>query len=157
MDKNLEDIIVEILSERKMTITTVESCTGGLLMGRIINSSGASACVNEGYITYSNEAKHRLVGVSNDTLNKYGAVSEETAREMAVGGAKAANSNVALAITGIAGPLGGTALKPVGLVYVGCYVDGKVIVKKCQFSGNRMEVRNQTVETALRLLYECIC
>ena len=91
MDKNLEDIIVEILSERKMTITTVESCTGGLLMGRIINSSGASACVNEGYITYSNEAKHRLVGVSNDTLNKYGAVSEETAREMAVGGAKAAN------------------------------------------------------------------
>ena len=103
-----------------------------------------------------NEAKVRLVGVKEATLQAHGAVSEETAREMAEGGAKAANADAALAVTGIAGPGGGTKEKPVGLVYIGCYVNGKTIVKKNLFTGNRREVREQAVETALKLLLECL-
>ena len=90
-------------------------------MGSILNVGGASGCVNEGYITYSNEAKQRVVGVKEETLMEYGAVSEETAREMAIGGAQVAGTNVALSVTGIAGPSGGSLEKPVGLTYIGCY------------------------------------
>ena len=96
------------------------------------------------------------MGVKEATLQAHGAVSEETAREMAEGGAKAANADAALAVTGIAGPGGGTKEKPVGLVYIGCYVNGKTIVKKNLFTGNRREVREQAVETALKLLLECL-
>jgi PncC family amidohydrolase len=96
------------------------------------------------------------VGVKEATLQAHGAVSEETAREMAEGGAKAANADAALSVTGIAGPGGGTKEKPVGLVYIGCYVNGKTIVKKNLFTGNRRKVREQAVETALKLLLECL-
>ena len=148
----LEEKIVKELQNRGYTITTAESCTGGLLAGRIINVSGASAVYNEGHITYSNEAKERLLGVSHDTLEQYGAVSEQTAAEMAVGAAKAANANVGLSTTGIAGPGGGTPEKPVGLVYVGCAINGVVTVEECRFFGNREENRNSAVEAVLQLL-----
>ena len=148
----LEEKIVKELQNRGYTITTAESCTGGLLAGRILNVSGASAVYNEGHITYSNEAKERLLGVSHDTLEQYGAVSEQTAAEMAVGAAKAANANVGLSTTGIAGPGGGTPEKPVGLVYVGCAINGGVTVEECRFSGNREENRNSAVEAVLQLL-----
>ena len=139
-----------------MTVTTVESCTGGLLSATLVDVSGASDVFYQGVVTYANEAKVRLVGVKEATLQAHGAVSEETAREMAEGGAKAANADAALAVTGIAGPGGGTKEKPVGLVYIGCYVNGKTIVKKNLFTGNRREVREQAVETALKLLLECL-
>ena len=151
---NLEERIVKALKDRNYTITTAESCTGGLLAGRILNVSGASAVYNEGHITYSNEAKERLLGVSHDTLEQYGAVSEQTASEMAVGAARVANANVGLSTTGIAGPGGGTPEKPVGLVYVGCCINGDVTVEECRFFGNREENRNAAVEEVLQLLMD---
>ena len=153
---NLEERIVEELKRRGYTITTAESCTGGLLAGRLLNVSGASEVYNEGHITYSNEAKERLLGVQHDTLQKYGAVSFQTAEEMALGAASAANAEVGLSTTGIAGPTGGTPEKPVGLVYVGCAVCGEVKVQECRFKGSREENRNAAVEAALELLWNIL-
>ena len=150
------EAVVRKLKEAGMTVTTVESCTGGLLSATLVDVSGASDVFYQGVVTYANEAKVRLVGVKEATLQAHGAVSEETAREMAEGGAKAANADAALSVTGIAGPGGGTKEKPVGLVYIGCCVNGKTIVKKNLFTGNRREVREQAVETALKLLLECL-
>ena len=127
-----------------------------MLAGRILNVSGASSVYNEGHITYSNEAKERLLGVSHDTLEQYGAVSEQTASEMAKGAANAAKADVGLSTTGIAGPTGGTPEKPVGLVYVGCSVKGAVKVEECRFQGNREENRNAAVEAALELLWKTL-
>ena len=137
-----------------MTVTTAESCTGGLLAGRIINAAGASAVYKEGYITYSNGGKEKLLGVSRDTLNTYGAVSAETAAEMAAGAAKEAGADAALSVTGIAGPDGGTKEKPVGLVYVGCFVNGKVRTEEFRFTGNREKNRDYAVVRALTVLRE---
>ena len=153
----LEEEIVKKLLEKNYTITTAESCTGGLLAGRILNVPGASAVYNEGHITYSNEAKERLLQVSHETLVKYGAVSRQTAEEMAYGAAKAAKADVGLSTTGIAGPGGGTEEKPVGLIYVGCYVEGKTYTRECHFHGTREENRKAAVEAALELLQENLC
>ncbi len=150
----LEEDIVKKLLEKKYTVTTAESCTGGLLAGKILNVPGASAVYNEGYITYSNEAKERLLGVSYETLTQYGAVSRQTAREMACGAAKAAKAEVGLSTTGIAGPGGGTKEKPVGLIFVGCCICGEAYVKECKFHGTREENRNAAVEAVLELLVE---
>lgn len=149
---NLEEQVVHKLLANHYTITTAESCTGGLLAGRILNVSGASGVYNEGHITYSNEAKERLLGVSRKTLEAYGAVSEQTAGEMAAGAAKAAKADVALSTTGIAGPGGGTPEKPVGLIYVGCYVGGEVFTEELRLQGTREENRQNTVTEALELL-----
>lgn len=151
-----EEELVRLLAKKQMTITTAESCTGGLIAGTIVNVAGASDVLNEGYVTYSNEAKQRLVHVKAETLERFGAVSEETAREMAAGAAKAAGSDVAISATGIAGPGGGTKEKPVGLVYIGCCVGEEIQVKECRFSGTRLENRLQTVETALQLAVEML-
>ena len=126
----------------------------GLIAGTLVNVAGASDVLNEGYVTYSNEAKERLIHVSHETLETYGAVSEQTAHEMAEGAAKAANADAALSATGIAGPGGGTEEKPVGLVYIGCYLNGKTTVKECRWNGSRMENRLDTVNAALEMLKE---
>ncbi len=150
----LEEAIVDMLKEKNLTLTTAESCTAGLLAGRIMNVSGASMIYNEGYITYSNEAKERLIGVSHKTLENYGAVSHETAAEMAEGAAKASGADAAVSVTGIAGPDGGTKEKPVGLVYVGCYMKGNVRTEEFLFLGNRAKNREYGVVRALTLLRE---
>lgn len=150
----LEEAIVDMLKEKNLTLTTAESCTAGLLAGRIMNVSGASMIYNEGYITYSNEAKERLIGVSHKTLENYGAVSHETAAEMAEGAAKASGAEAAISVTGIAGPDGGTKEKPVGLVYVGCYMKGNVRTEEFLFLGNRAKNREYAVVRALTLLRE---
>ena len=116
----LEDALVQELKKQNATISFAESCTGGLLSGRFVNASGASAVYNEGFITYSNEAKIDLLNVSEQTISQYGVVSEEVAREMAVGARKRANSTFGISITGIAGPDGGTIEKPVGTVCIAC-------------------------------------
>ncbi len=152
----LEEKIVQELIKRKETLTTAESCTGGLLAGRILNVSGASAVYNEGHITYSNDAKERILGVSHETLVRYGAVSEQTAREMAEGVAKAAKAKAGLSTTGIAGPGGGSAEKPVGMVYVACHYNGMTKVRECRFAGSREQNRNSAVEEALRLLWDIL-
>ena len=153
-DETLEDVVVEMLSKQHYTIAAAESCTAGKLAGRIMNVAGASEVYNEGYITYANAAKEKLLGVKHETLETFGAVSEETAREMAMGAAKEAGADASLSVTGIAGPGGGTPEKPVGLVYIGCYVQGEVYVKKCQFTGNRERNRDSSVVQALTFLRE---
>ena len=152
MNTALAEEVVKMLKNAGMTVTTVESCTGGLISATLVDVAGASAVLNQAYVTYANEAKQSLVGVKAETLEAYGAVSEQTAREMAEVGAKAANADAALAVTGIAGPDGGTAKKPVGLVYIGCHVNGNTVVERNVFSGNRREVREQSVGAALALL-----
>jgi len=152
MQATLAEEVVQLLKNAGMTVTTVESCTGGLLSGTLVDVAGVSEVFNQAYVTYANEAKQSLVGVKSETLKVYGAVSEQTAREMAEGGAKAAKADAALAVTGIAGPDGGTTEKPVGLVYIGCHVNGKTVIERNIFTGSRREVREQSVEAALKLL-----
>lgn len=151
-EETLEEVIVAMLKERQMTLTTAESCTGGKLAGRIINVSGVSEIFKEGYVTYANESKEKLLGVKHETLVKYGAVSKETAGEMAAGARNNANADVALSVTGIAGPDGGTVEKPVGLVYIGCAVGENVTVQRFQFTGNREKNRDYAVVRALTML-----
>ena len=153
-DVTLEEAIVRMLEEDGMTVTTAESCTGGLLAGRITNVPGASNVYKEGYVTYSNDAKERLLRVKRETLMQHGAVSPQTAYEMAEGVALAAGADASLSITGIAGPGGGTEEKPVGLVYIGCYVKGHVRVEEFYFTGNRDKNREYAVARALTLLRE---
>ena len=152
----LEETVVELLKEKGKTVTTAESCTGGLVAGRLLNVPGASSVYMEGYITYSNEAKEKLLGVSHSTLEQCGAVSKETACEMAEGAAKAAGADLAISVTGIAGPDGGTKEKPVGLVYVGCYADGEARAYEFHFTGNRAKNRESTVAKALTILREAL-
>lgn len=155
-ETSLETVLGDMLVERGLTIATAESCTGGLLAGTIINYPGISEVFLEGAVTYSNEAKMKRLGVKVETLEKFGAVSEETAKEMAEGIAKAAGTNIGISTTGIAGPGGGTVEKPVGLVYVGIYLNGTVIAKKFNFAGDRERVRLQTVLYAMDLLRRLI-
>lgn len=148
----IEELVVKLLLEKKLTITTAESCTGGLIGATLVNVSGVSAVFEEGYITYANEAKQKLLGVSADTLEKYGAVSEQTAREMAEGVLKTSGADVSVAVTGIAGPDGGTKEKPVGLVYMACSYNGNTVFERHIFSGNRRQIREATVVNALELV-----
>lgn len=155
-DETLEMAVVRLLKKNELRVTTAESCTGGLLAARLVNVPGASKVFCEGFITYSNKAKRKILDVSKSTLKKYGAVSEQTAREMAAGGVFAADADVGVAVTGIAGPDGGTEEKPVGLVYIAAYMNGKVSVERCQFKGDREKIREQSVVKALDLLRRCI-
>ena len=144
------------MTKRHASITTAESCTGGLVSGRIVNASGASEVFHQSFVTYSNEAKKKLLGVDEETLASVGAVSEETASQMAEGAAKAADAQVALSVTGVAGPDGGTPEKPVGLVYIGCHCFGVTTVEKHLFTGGRQKVREASVEAALILAKKCL-
>ena len=147
----IEEKVIKMLRERGETCTTAESCTGGLLAGRLVNVPGASEAFGQGVITYSNEAKENILGVRKDTLRRVGAVSPETAGEMAAGAARMAGATLALSTTGIAGPGGGTEEKPVGLVYIGCYYKSVVSVEKHIFEGSRQENRNSAVQAALKM------
>jgi len=149
--------ILERLIANKLTVSTAESCTGGMIASSIVDFPGASNCFNEGYVTYSNEAKIKNLGVKDETLMAYGAVSEQTAKEMAIGVKKKAKADFGLSSTGIAGPGGGSPKKPVGLVYIGCsYGESKVKVKELHLSGNRTEVRTQATNLVFQLLDECM-
>ncbi len=155
-DVTLEKAVVDLLLANKLTVSTVESCTGGLLAGRLINVPGVSEVFKAGYITYSNKSKRRFLGIKKATLLKHGAVSEQIARDMVKGAALMTKADVAVSVTGIAGPTGATEEKPVGLVYIGCNVCGRINVKEYHFSGNRAKVRESTVAAALSLMRECI-
>ncbi len=153
-DETLEMALTKLLMKKKYTMTTAESCTGGMIAARMVNAPGVSAVLKSGFITYANEAKEELLGVSHDTLEKYGAVSRETAEEMAEGAVKAAHTDAAVAVTGIAGPDGGTKEKPVGLVYIGVNVRGNVEVREYHFSGSRQKIRESVTAAALTFLRE---
>ncbi len=153
-DETLEMALTKLLMKKKYTMTTAESCTGGMIAARMVNAPGVSAVFKSGFITYANEAKEELLGVSHDTLEKFGAVSRKTAEEMAEGAAKAAHTDTAVAVTGIAGPDGGTRKKPVGLVYIGVNVRGNVEVREYHFSGSRQKIRESVTAAALTFLRE---
>lgn len=153
---SLEEVVIKQLAEQGLKLVTAESCTGGLLTGRLVNIAGASEVLQEGFITYSNEAKSKYLGVKPDTLEHYGAVSQQTAREMAEGAARNSGCDAAIAVTGIAGPGGGTDLKPVGLVYIACHLKGKTIVREYKLKGNRQKIREQSVIYGLDLLRRCL-
>lgn len=153
-DETLEMALTKLLMKKKYTMTTAESCTGGMIAARMVNAPGVSAVLKSGFITYANEAKEELLGVSHDTLKKFGAVSRETAEEMAEGAVKAAHTDAAVAVTGIAGPDGGTKEKPVGLVYIGVNVRGNVEVREYHFSGSRQKIRESVTAAALTFLRE---
>ncbi|ACQ52317.1 competence/damage-inducible protein A [Clostridium botulinum] len=148
----LEEVVANILVKRNLTIATAESCTGGLLAGKLINFPGISSVFLEGAITYSNESKINRLNVKKETLEKYTAVSKEVALEMAEGIAKSAGTNIGISTTGVAGPGGGTYDKPIGLIYIGLYINGKTFVEELNYSGNRQFIRNITVTRALDFL-----
>lgn len=147
-----EQKVVAALKERGLTMTTVESCTGGMIAAAVTSVAGSSSVFHQGYVTYCDAAKHEMAGVRKKTLRKYTAVSCQTAKEMAAGGARAAKADCCISVTGYAGPPSGEPGEEVGLVYIGCAFRGKVKVKECHFSGTRGEVREQAKQKALKML-----
>lgn len=150
-ERTLEDVVVGLLKKHGLTITTAESCTGGLAGSRLVSVSGASDVYHMGFITYCDDAKHKLLGVKKKILKKHTAVSEKTARKMAIGGAKAAQADVCIAITGYADPQSGTEECPAGTVFISCYAGGETEVQRLQLKGSRNKVREIAALKALDL------
>lgn len=148
--------VLDLCRARGLTVSTAESCTGGLVAGALTDIAGSSDVVDRGFVTYSNKAKMQVLGVSADTLRAHGAVSEETAREMVAGLIRVAKTSLGVSITGIAGPSGGSAEKPVGLVHFAAQsAKGEVIVRREVFADqDRAGVRRLSVLTALAMLAE---
>jgi PncC family amidohydrolase len=146
----------DILRQRKLKVATAESCTGGMIASAITDISGSSEIFDRGFVTYSNEAKITMLGVSPTTIADFGAVSEQTATEMAKGALENSLADIAVSVTGIAGPTGGTADKPVGLVYIAVASKSKNEVFKHIFDGHRAEVRQQTLEQSIKYLIDFI-
>jgi nicotinamide-nucleotide amidase len=154
VDKAVEELSI-LLFEKKMTLATAESCTGGMLAAAMTARGGSSAVFDRGFITYSNISKCEMLGVDTQTIEKFGAVSGECAAEMASGALKNSQADIAVSITGIAGPSGGSEQKPVGLVYIGIgTLSHHAFVEECLFHGTRDEIRKQAAEMALSWLLE---
>ena len=151
-----ENKLLELLSKYNLKIATAESCTGGLVSGVLCDIAGISAHFEEGYITYSEDAKIKNLGVLPETLSHYGVVSCEVAEEMAMGAAERANADCAIATTGVAGPTGGTEENPVGTVCFACVVKNQVLTERMVFEGNRMEIRMQAAVYAIEMLCDYI-
>ncbi|MDR2924563.1 MAG: CinA family protein [Azoarcus sp.] len=156
MDRDIAErslLLAQTLSARGWRLITAESCTGGLLSGAVTGIPGSSLWFDRGFVTYSNESKMELLGVNPETLARYGAVSEETAREMANGALALSRADVSVAITGIAGPDGGSAAKPIGTVWLAWrHRQGDIQTETCRFPGNRETIRQHAVKTALERL-----
>ena len=152
----MTDIIhlLDNLRERGLVLATAESCTGGMIAAAITDIAGSSAVFDRGFVTYSNQSKTDMLGVSAATIEEFGAVSEETCREMLQGALANSAANIALATTGIAGPSGGSAEKPVGTVYVGIAQRSNIRVIKFQLSGSREQIRAKAMERALGMLLQ---
>lgn len=153
---SLESSVFKLLKKYQYTLTTAESCTGGMIASTLINVPGISEFFQEGYVTYSNDAKVKMLGARKEIIDRYGVVSKETAEEMARCAANLAKTNAALSVTGVAGPDGGTKKCPVGTVYLGCYLNGNVVTEHHVFIGDRQEVRESAAKRALTLLIEQI-
>ena len=151
-DESLERVVVRMLTERALTLAVAESCTGGLVANRITDVSGSSAAFVVGFVAYSNQAKKELMGLDEQLLSKYGAVSEQTARAMAEGAKRVSGADVAISVTGIAGPTGGTAAKPVGLVYMALSAVDGTIAFEHRFSGSRIDIKLRASQAALNML-----
>ncbi len=152
--ESLEERLKAVFSAQNLTLATAESCTGGLLAGRITDVSGSSAYFTGGVVSYSYAAKEALLGVDHDTLIEQGAVSEPVARQMARGARLRLEADVAISITGVAGPTGGTAEKPVGLTWIGLSDSSGERAERFMWKGDRAANREQSVQAALRMLVE---
>ncbi len=148
--------ILQIAEGKGLKISTAESCTGGLVSALLTEIAGSSAAFERGFVTYSNQAKHELLGVKQDTLKKFGAVSKETAYAMAKGAIKNSKADISVAITGIAGPNSDSTSKPVGLVYIAISSKSKIQIRKFNFFGNRNQVRESSLIAALSMLENAI-
>ncbi len=152
----LEEVVVNMLLSKNLTLSLAESCTGGLLSSKLTSVSGVSKVFDRGIVTYSNTSKSEELGVRESTLRTYGAVSKETAMEMALGIKRASGTDISLSITGVAGPTGGSPEKPVGLIYIGIATDSSSYVKKLNLTGDRNKIRNYTTIAALNLIRKTI-
>ena len=155
-DVTLEKAVIDMLAANGMTLTCAESCTGGMLSARLVNVPGCSDVFKSCTVTYSNKAKRKLLGVKKSSLQKYGAVSAKVAEEMVKGAVFTSKCDTAVAVTGLAGPDGGTKEKPVGLVYISCNIKGDITVEEYHFSGDRMKIRESATAAALALLRRCL-
>ena len=154
---NLSLKIVKLLTKNKLTLSFAESCSGGLLASSITSISGSSKVFNMGFVTYSNNAKVKLLKVPKKTITKYGAVSYETCLSMVKNLSKISKSNISISITGVAGPKGGTKEKPVGLVYIGLKKGSKTIIKKNLFKNKkRISIQKATVKQALKMIFNVL-
>lgn len=151
-DEALERVVVRMLTERGLKLALAESCTGGLIANRITDVSGSSATLVVGFVAYSNQAKKEILGLDEQLLIEYGAVSEQTARAMAEGARRVSGADVAVSVTGIAGPTGETAAKPVGLVYMALSAADGTIAFEHRFSGSRMDIKLRASQAALNML-----
>ncbi|MEI0603730.1 CinA family protein [Brachyspira alvinipulli] len=154
--KEKSNEVVKLLTSRGLKITSAESCTGGLFAASITSISGSSECFEGSFVTYSNDIKHKIINVSEETLKKYGAVSEECVLEMSENSRNIMNSDISISISGIAGPSGGTEDKPVGLVWICLAANRYIKAYKNIFTGNRDEVREKSVCFALDLVLNFI-
>lgn len=154
--KSLEEAVEDMLKDQQLTLALAESCTGGAIAARIVNVPGSSDVFTHGYVTYSNRAKRKMLGVKKKTLKLEGAVSAKCAKEMAKGGCTVSGADICLSVTGIAGPDGGTEKTPVGTVFMGCCYNSKVIAREFHFTGNRAKIREQAVAHGLAFLRECV-
>lgn len=146
----------EILKRKNIKISGAESCTGGMVAAEITSVDGISAVFNESFVTYSNDSKHRNLGVSLSTLENFGAVSEECAREMAEGAAARSGAGISFSVTGIAGPTGGTKEKPVGTVCFGLFFKGKTVSQTAHFDGDRESVRRASVDFVIKMMLAAV-
>ncbi len=144
--------LTTILTQRQLTIATAESCTGGNISSLLTSQSGSSVYFDRGFVTYSNQSKVEMLGVSEDVLNEFGAVSEQTAEQMAKGVIVQAKTDISIAVTGIAGPSGGSTLKPVGMVCFGFCILGNHFTSTQQFTGDRSQVIDASVNFVLTTL-----
>ena len=152
----MENELGKLLTEKNLTIACAESCTGGLLSSKLTDVAGSSAYVQGGIVSYSNDVKSSVLKVQPQTLRNFGAVSEQTAREMATNVREICGADIGVGITGIAGPSGGTAEKPVGTVYISVSYLDKNFVKLFNFSGSRTEIKNQVCDAAIKLVIELV-
>jgi nicotinamide-nucleotide amidase len=156
IDNDILKKIANLLKQKHLTVATAESCTGGLISHSLTNISGSSDYFDRGIVSYSNNAKMELLGVFKEILEKYGAVSEQVAMFMAEGVRKKSNVDIGISTTGIAGPTGGTKEKPVGLVYIAVSTTKNAVVKKFQFTGDRLQNKESTCNAALQMLLDTL-
>ena len=150
------EILFHNCLEKKLTVTTAESCTGGMIASSIVSVSGSSAIFKSSVVTYSNEMKSKILNIPLKSINENGAVSKVIAYTMAYNVLGLMNSDISIAVTGIAGPGGGSKNKPVGLVYIGIGTKQNIVTKRYLFKGNRLKIRQETTLEALKLLNEII-
>ena len=155
-DEDTQTKLVRMLERNHLTIATAESLTGGLISEMITRVPGSSKVIGYSFVVYSEEAKNRILSVKKETLEKYTVYSEETAREMALGAAEKSGAQVALSVTGVAGPDGGSTECPIGTVYAGAYINGKLFSKRFSFTGDREHIRVLTAKYAMEYIYSLI-